>query len=169
MKGEPMLSWKILATVAVVFGLVLAAPAARAQPAQSDDIVGAWESESLKLEFFKVDAEYQARILWGDRIVESDGVTFKKDTLNPDPSLRSRSLQGIVMVKGLTYQNGEWSGGTAYDASSGRTVNCKAEITEGKLHMRGYVGVSLLGQTVVFQRAAMKTSVSPVKSPAAKK
>lgn len=164
-----MLSWKILATVTIVFGLVLAAPAARAQPAQSDDIVGAWESESLKLEFFKVDAEYQARILWGDRIVESDGVTFKKDTLNPDPSLRSRSLQGIVMVKGLTYQNGEWSGGTAYDASSGRTVNCKAEITEGKLHMRGYVGVSLLGQTVVFQRAAMKTSVSPVKSPAAKK
>ncbi len=72
--------------------------------------------------------------------------------LNPDPSLRSRSLNGILMVKGLVYQNGEWTGGTAYDPSSGRSFNSKAEIVDGELHMRGYMGVSLLGQTIVFHR-----------------
>lgn len=150
------MSWKTFAAAAIVAAIVVGAPAARVLAAQPDEIVGTWESESntLKLEFFNAGPEYNARLLWGNRVVEADGTTFKQDALNPDPSLRSRSLKGILMVKGLVYQNGEWTGGTAYDASSGRTYDSKAEIVDGKLHMRGYIGVSLLGQTVVFRRVA---------------
>jgi uncharacterized protein (DUF2147 family) len=160
--------WKIYAAAAIVSALILGAPAVHAQAAQPDDIVGTWQSETIKLEFFKAGSEYNARILWGNRIVESDGTTFKQDTLNPDPSLRSRSLKGITMVTGLTYQNGEWIGGTLYDGSSGRTVSGKAEMSDGKLHLRGYMGVSLMGQTMVLQRVATAPA-SPAKPPTSKR
>lgn len=146
--------WKTYVTAALTAALILGASVGDAQAAQPDDILGTWQSETVKLEFFKAGAEYNARILWGNRIVESDGTTFKKDTHNPDPALRSRSLQGITMVTGLVYQNGEWAGGSMYDGSSGRVVNGKAEITDGKLKLRGYMGVSLMGQTIVLERVA---------------
>jgi uncharacterized protein (DUF2147 family) len=146
--------WKTYVTAALTAALILGASVGDAQAAQPDDILGTWQSETVKLEFFKAGAEYNARILWGNRIVESDGTTFKKDMHNPDPTLRSRSLQGITMVTGLVYQNGEWAGGSMYDGSSGRVVNGKAEITDGKLKLRGYMGVSLMGQTIVLERVA---------------
>lgn len=160
--------WKICAAAAIVSALILGAPAGVAQAAQPDDILGTWQAETIKLEFFKAGSEYNARILWGNRIVESDGTTFKKDSLNPDPALRSRSLQGITMVTGLVYQNGEWSGGSLYDGSAGRTVNAKAEIADGKLHLRGYMGVSAMGRTIVLQRVAMP-SAPGAKTPASKR
>src|SRR5689334_6627876 len=146
--------WKIYAAATIVTALIIASPTGAARAAQPDDILGTWQSETIKLEFFKAGPEYNARILWGNRIVESDGTTFKRDTLNPDPALRSRSLQGITMVTGLVYQDGEWTGGSLYDGSSGRIVNGKAEIANGKLHLRGYMGVSLMGQTIVLERVA---------------
>jgi uncharacterized protein (DUF2147 family) len=150
--------WKTYAAAAIVSALILGTPIGAAQAAQPDDIVGTWQSETIKLEFFKVGVGYNARILWGNRIVESDGTTFKNDTLNPDPALRSRSLKGITMVTGLVYQNGEWTGGSLYDGSSGRTVNGKAEIADGKLHLRGYMGVPAMGQTIVLQRVAAEST-----------
>lgn len=160
--------WRTYAAAAVVTALIIASPAGAARAAQPDDIIGTWQSETIKLEFFKAGPEYNARILWGNRIVESDGTTFKKDTLNPDPALRSRSLQGITMVTGLVYQNGEWTGGTLYDGSSGRLISGKAEIVDGKLHLRGYMGIPAVGQTMVLQRAATPAP-PPGKSPMPKR
>ena len=125
-----------------------------AQKSQPQDIVGIWQAEDghLKLEMFTVGNEYNAKLLFGSKDVESDGVTFKLDTNNPDPALRSRSLKGIVFVKGLSWQNGHWSGGTIYDATSGKTYSCQAEIVDGKMRLRGYLGVPLFGETIVFIR-----------------
>ena len=72
------------------------------------------------------------------------------------------------MVTGLVYQNGEWTGGTLYDGSSGRLVSGKAEITDGKLHLRGYMGIPAMGQTMVLQRVATP-ALPATKPPAAKR
>ncbi|MGV7030259.1 DUF2147 domain-containing protein [Methylobacterium symbioticum] len=128
--------------------------AAQAQPASSDAIVGKWEADdgSVKLDLFRAGSKFQARLLYGNKIVEADNVTLKKDLNNPDPALRSRSLKNIVFVTGLRWADGEWTGGSIYDASSGRTYNCRAEMQDGKLHVRGYLGVPALGQTQTFHR-----------------
>lgn len=129
-------------------------PMAYAEPAPSDALVGVWEADdgTVKLDMFKAGSEFQARMLYGNEIVEADNVTFKKDTKNPDPALRSRSLKNIVFITGLRWSDGGWSGGSIYDASSGRTYNCKAEITNGKMGLRGYVGIPAMGQTRTFHR-----------------
>ena len=126
----------------------------KAQALKPDDIVGNWEAvdKTLKLEMFHAGSDYEARMLYGNKLVESDGVTFKSDEKNPDASLRSRSTKGIIFIKGLTWDKDQWTGGTLYDASSGKTYKCKVELKDGKLQLRGYMGVPALGQTVVLAR-----------------
>jgi uncharacterized protein (DUF2147 family) len=115
-------------------------------------IIGKWESDKkdVKLEFFKTGNEYQAKLLWGNQIVESDGMTSKKDAKNPDQSLRSRNIIGIVSVTGLKWDGEEYTGGKIYNPPSGDTYKCKVWIKDGKLNLRGYMGFSLLGQTASF-------------------
>ena len=131
-----------------------------AQKAQPQDIVGVWQAEDghLKLEMFNAGNQYNAKILFGRKLVEKDGVTFKQDINNPDPALRSRSLKEIVFVKGLSWQNGHWSGGTIYDATSGKTYSCQVEMVEGKMHLKGYLGVPMLGETIVLIRVSTPAS-----------
>jgi hypothetical protein len=55
---------------------------------------------------------------------------FKKDANNPDASLRSRNIIGIVSLTGLKWDGKEYTGGKFYekfyDPRSGKTYNCKA-------------------------------------------
>lgn len=130
---------------------VLAQAAPKAAP---DAILGRWEADdgSVRLDMIRAGEAYQARFLYGNEVVEADGVTLRKDVKNPDPALRDRSLKNIVFITGLRYGDGAWAGGSIYDAASGRTYNAKAELQGGKMHLRGYLGVSALGQTRVFHR-----------------
>ena len=140
--------------LALATSTLLLAPVANAESSPADAIVGTWDADdgTVKLDMYRAGSEFQARMLYGNVVVESDNVTFKKDTKNPDPALRSRSLKNIVIITGLRWDDGEWNGGSIYDASSGRTYNCKATIKNGKMHLRGYLGISAMGQTRTFHR-----------------
>lgn len=106
----------------------------------------------MKLDMYKAGPEFEARLLYGNQVVESDNATFKLDTKNPNPALRSRSLKNVVFLSGLRWEDGQWTGGSLYDGASGRTYTCKVTIKDGKMHLRGYLGISALGQTKVFHR-----------------
>lgn len=125
-----------------------------AQQLPADEIIGAWEAEdgSVKLDMYKAGPEFEARLLYGNQVVESDNATFKLDTKNPNPALRSRSLKNVVFLSGLRWEDGQWTGGSLYDGAFGRTYTCKVTIKDGKMHLRGYLGISALGQTKVFHR-----------------
>lgn len=155
MKKNPFLRKSIIQQMLGILMVLFLAPAAMAQQqANSDEIVGAWEADdgSVKLDMYNAGSEFQAHLLYGNHVMESDNVTFKKDENNPDPSLRSRSLKNIVFISGLHWDGSEWSDGSLYDGSSGRTYHCKVEITDGKMRLRGYLGIPALGQTKVFHR-----------------
>jgi uncharacterized protein (DUF2147 family) len=149
--NRPLLSAALLAglTAAQISGTF-------AQASSPDEITGVWETESrnFKFEMFDAGESYSARIIFGDRLVEADGKTFKKDIHNPDPKLRGRSLKGIVFLPGLKWDKTDrrWEDGRLYDGSSGRTYSGRASLVEGNLELRGYAGVPLLGQTLLLQR-----------------
>jgi len=147
-------------SLAVVFaaGLTgLQLSTAAAQASSSSEIVGVWETEegNFKFEVFDVGGSFAARVIYGDRLMEADGKTFKKDIHNPDPKLRSRSLQGITFLTDLKWdpQDRRWEDGKFYDGSSGRTYSGRASIRDGALELRGYAGTPLLGRTMVLYRA----------------
>ncbi|KAF2510586.1 DUF2147 domain-containing protein [Flavobacterium foetidum] len=117
-------------------------------------IVGVWESDKkdVRMEFFKDGTSYSAKLLWGNLVVEKDGITSKKDSKNPDARLRTRNILGIISLTGLEWNGKEYTNGKIYDPPSGDTYTCKAWMEDGKLHLRGYLGISLLGKTVTWHR-----------------
>lgn len=144
-----------IALIATTCGLSAIPPAMAQQPPE-DAVIGAWEADdgSVKLDLFKSGQEFQAHLLYGNEVMEADNTTFKKDSKNPDPALRSRSLEQITFITGLHWEDGEWSGGSLYDGSSGSTYRCTIKLDGGKMLLRGYLGISLLGQTRAFHRVA---------------
>jgi len=138
-------------TLAVSLMLLTSIHAVQAQVPQ-DSIVGAWESDEkdVRMEFFKDGDVYKGKLLWGNKIVESDGQTSKKDVKNPAPDLRARNIIGMVSLTGLAWDGKEYTGGKIYDPPSGKTYSCKAWVEGDKLHLRGFMGVSLMGKTVLW-------------------
>ncbi len=93
------------------------------------------------------DGKLQGRIMGGNE-------PGKLDKENPDPAKRNLVLRGQVNMSGLKYDgDGKWSGGSIYKPADGKTYKCKIELrSDGTLKVRGFIGVSLLGQTQVWTR-----------------
>lgn len=119
-----------------------------------NEIIGAWESDKkdVIIEIYRSSDSYQGKYIWGKQIVESDGKTSKKDVKNPDKNLRTRNIVGITSLTSLRWNGKEYTDGKIYNAPSGDTYSCKAWIKNNKLYLRGYLGLSLLGQTASFHR-----------------
>lgn len=124
------------------------------QAQQSDQILGLWEMDDKdnKIEITKIGNSYTGILLWGKQITEADGKTFKKDVKNPDARLRQQSLEKSSFISGLIFKNGQWESGKLYDATSGKTYSCNVKIEKGKLLLRGYLGVPMLGKTVTYNK-----------------
>ncbi len=125
-----------------------------AQDKEADKVLGIWQNETKdgRIEIYKSGTSYTGKLIWGNRMFEADGKTSKKDVNNPNPKLRARPLQNLVMLNNFTYANGVWEDGTIYDPDSGKTYDCLIRLKNEKLEIRGYVGLSLFGRTVVWER-----------------
>ncbi|WP_298540197.1 DUF2147 domain-containing protein [uncultured Aquimarina sp.] len=66
------------------------------------------------------------------------------DNKNPNPSLRQRQLLGIDILNNLSFEDGELSGGTIYNADSGKTYTVKVWIDSDNIDLcfiRAYKGI----------------------------
>jgi len=124
-----------------------ALPAASA-PLPADAIVGEWWTQERdgRVEFAKApDGSYQGVLRYG--------IQPRKDVHNKDPKLRDRLLIGIVLMWNLRYSDGEYSGGFVYNPEDGDTYRMKAWLPSPRaLKVRGFLGISLLGQTHTWTR-----------------
>lgn len=138
----------------VLFLLLVMAANAFAQTSGGDRILGVWLSENKdgKIEVYKSGSKYFGKLIWGKKMYEADGTTSRKDVENKNEKLRSRNLKDLVMLTNFTYDDNAWDGGEIYDPYSGKTYSCTLKLKEGKLNIRGYVGVSLFGRTSVWER-----------------
>jgi uncharacterized protein (DUF2147 family) len=121
---------------------------------EADKILGVWltANKDGKIEIFKVGESYFGKLVWGNDLYEADGKTLKKDTKNEDVSKRSRPLKGLLLLNGFTYKDGSYVDGNIYDPNNGKTYSCKMKLNGDKLDIRGYIGISLLGRTEVWER-----------------
>lgn len=143
----------------IAFVLTLLAATGVRPQTNEGAIVGTWESDEkdVRMEYFQEGDHYNAKLLWGNKIVGPDGATSKKDAKNPDESLRSRNIIGIVSLTGLKWNGKEFTDGKIYDPPSGKTYKCKAWIAADKLYLRGFMGVSMMGKTVVWHHYPANT------------
>jgi uncharacterized protein (DUF2147 family) len=138
-----------LITIAFVFfGLN-----ANAQVSPEDKIKGVWltEKKDGKVEIFKTGHAWSGKLIWGNTVLDENGKP-RRDVLNPDPKLRARSIQGMLIITGLVYADGKWRDGKIYDSTTGKTYSITVTVNGNILELRGYIGIPLLGKTTVWQR-----------------
>jgi uncharacterized protein (DUF2147 family) len=136
--------------------LVLLASTLAPIPTKADrDIVpvGLWKTEDAQIEIFEADGKLNGKIAALDKQYTTDGIE-KTDISNPDPAKRSRPLIGLIFMSGFTQQGpGHWEHGTIYDPKSGNTYASTLEYDGGDvLKVRGYIGISLIGRSVVWTK-----------------
>ncbi|AHM59166.1 hypothetical protein D770_04495 [Flammeovirgaceae bacterium 311] len=142
-------------TLAVVAVMLLAGLTAQAQN-RADDILGTWwnAEKTSKIEVYKNGNKYFGKIIHLETPNDDQGKP-RVDKDNPDAKLRNRPLMGLVILKGLEYdEDGEFEDGEIYDPKSGKTYSANAKLVgKDKLDLRGYVGISLIGRTSTWTRA----------------
>jgi uncharacterized protein (DUF2147 family) len=135
--------------------LIVALVAALPVPAAAS-ITGVWLTEEgearIAIEPCETD-ELCGRLVWFRDPPVGEAAL---DVRNPDPALRDRRLLGLRLIEDLPArpdEHGVWRGGRIYDPESGRTYRCKVTLGEdGRLELRGFLGVSLLGRTTRWTR-----------------
>jgi len=72
-----------------------------------------------------------------------------KDANNPDESLRSRPVLGLLMIRDFKSAGaGKWTGGKIYDPNSGKTYGSKMTANpDGTLKVEGCIAVVCQAQT----------------------
>jgi uncharacterized protein (DUF2147 family) len=141
---------------AFVAALALAGLAVSATAAPAA-VFGVWATEKhdAHIELHGCGGLVCGRIVWVKTPTKANGEPERDDN-NPDPALRQRPILGLPLIWGLAPvagAPGRYEGGKVYNPEDGRTYG--AEITllgDGRLRMRGYFGIPLLGGSEIWTR-----------------
>lgn len=129
----------------LAIALTCAASAAAAAP---DPVVGHWLSEDGAGKIALAPCSSNPALLCGS-ITWVDPAKSQKDIHNPDKSLRTRPIVGVMVVKDMKNQGpGKWGGGKVYDPETGKTYDGKVRaISTDKVHLDGCVLMVCQSQT----------------------
>lgn len=138
--------------------LVLSAGAAMAQATTSAaSPVGLWQTEGGKshVRIYPCGAQLCGQIVWLREPLGKDGQP-KLDTKNPEAAKRTQKIVGLQMLWNFVKSSSpnEWESGRIYNPEDGETYKSTMKLRpDGKLEVRGYVGISLLGKSQYWERA----------------
>jgi uncharacterized protein (DUF2147 family) len=119
-----------------------------AQTAPAEAVLGTWfnAEKDGKIQIYKTGDRYFGKLVW----IKNP----RKDTENADAKLRSRDLQGIVLLSNFKFTGKSWEDGTIYDPKNGKTYSCIIKSKgPNNLDIRGFIGISLIGRTTSWTKA----------------
>jgi uncharacterized protein (DUF2147 family) len=129
---------------------------------KAEDIAGIWLTKNDKGELSSQVQIWQAsngkiygKIVW--LFQPNENGKPKLDKNNPDEKARTRPLLGLQLLNHFVFEDKEWSGGKIYDPKNGKTYSCVMWFDgndKNTLHVKGFIGVSLIGREVVWTREA---------------
>ena len=118
--------------------------------------VGVWATGGNKshVQVFQCGSFLCGKIVW---LKEPNGKDGKpaRDRNNPDAAKRNQTIVGLQIISGLKPTSGgkEWKDGTVYDPENGKSYGVQITLSDsGKLEVRGYEGVPMLGETKTWTR-----------------
>jgi uncharacterized protein (DUF2147 family) len=127
---------------------------AKSAPAgRGDAILGVWvvQEKDAHIEIYRQGDAYFGKIVWlrepegPDAGENGNGLAAEKMVETP--------RVGLVIVRNFRFDGVAWRGGTLYDPQDGKSYQGVLTLdTKGALHVRGFIGISLLGRTTVWQR-----------------
>ncbi len=125
--------------------------------AQKDKIEGNWynEEKTAQVKIYKaVDGKFWGKIVWMKE-PNKDGRP-RVDEKNSKPGLRTRPLMNLPLLSHFSKKDDNtYDGGEIYDPKNGKTYSCTITYrNDNELGIRGYIGISLIGRTTTWTRAA---------------
>jgi len=65
----------------------------------------------------------------------------------------NQPIEGLVILKGLTRDGDQWTGGTILDPANGKEYQCSLTLDgTSQLNVRGFIGFSFIGRTQRWKR-----------------
>lgn len=123
--------------------------------AEQSDLIGEWVTtkKDAIIKIYEEDGRYFGKIIWLKDRPEGKAENLK-DVFNPDPELRDRPLQGLVILKHFKEKKpGLWDDGTIYDPESGKEYKCILQLKDrDTLKVKGYIGIPLFSRTEIWTR-----------------
>ena len=157
-----------LALLGAAFAVIAAPFLARASEPDPSRLLGNWmaESEKIAIELYRCEEKLCGKIIWVIKPFRNNG-DFKRDRHNPDPALRQRGYCGIEVVRGLRGKNDRvWRRGTFYNPKKGTTYDLDIKLRDdGRLELRGYIGIRLLGKSEIWYRPEPDRTLACVPTP----
>jgi uncharacterized protein (DUF2147 family) len=141
-----------LAAATALLVLALGPMAVADSPAPAAPL-GRWLTESKRgvIEIYRCGEALCGRLVWMIEPVRRGAPAL--DDNNPEPALRQRRLCGLTMLGGFrAAEPGHWEEGWIYDPDSGKTYHATLALDGEALHLRGYVGIPLFGETQTWTR-----------------
>jgi len=154
--------------MAAVFAVIAASFLARASERDPSGVLGVWmgESEKIAIEIYRCEEYLCGKIVWVIKPYRNNG-EFKRDKRNPDPALRQRGYCGIEVIQGLRGKNDRvWQRGKFYYPKKGTTFDLDIALQDdGRLELRAYLGIRLLGKSETWYRPEPGRTLECVPTP----
>lgn len=141
-----------------VFAILLLVASALAYGGGAPSPVGLWRVFGDK----SGEAEALVRVSERDGVFEGMVVTvFARPGVDPAAlcelcpgERKNRPVQGMTILTGLRRDGAEYGGGVILDPDSGELYRCKLRVSDDnlKLHVRGFIGIPLVGRTQTWVR-----------------
>ena len=65
----------------------------------------------------------------------------------------NQPIEGLIILKGLTWDGDQWTGGTILDPANGKEYQCTLTLDgASQLNVRGFIGFSFIGRTQQWKR-----------------
>ncbi len=142
------------AAALAVFALVFVVGAGAQQLSEKlKDAVGHWQTysdgkPSGQVETYLVDGK-----LFGRVTQLRPGRTPQDLCDKCSGELKNKLILGLVILRDFHPEGDDWVGGTAVDPENGKEYQGKVwAVGKDSLHMRGFIGIPLLGRTEVWKR-----------------
>jgi uncharacterized protein (DUF2147 family) len=66
---------------------------------------------------------------------------------------QNKPIEGLLIVRGLSRENADWTDGKIMDPANGKSYDCTIRLEDpNTLNVRGFLGFSFLGRTQVWKR-----------------
>ena len=133
---------RLAAATAATLAVAIASPALAADPVEGLWLVQAGTAKVKVAPCARDKSRMCGQVAW----LKTPGA---KDANNPDASLRSRPIMGMLMIRDFKSAGpGKWTGGKIYDPNSGKTYGSKMNANpDGTLKVEGCVAVVCQAQT----------------------
>ena len=137
------------------FFLLLSALAFFTSFAQNKTVIGKWKSiddqtgkEMGVIQIYEENGKIHGKVI--EIANPNDREKLCKKCLGAD---KDQPILGLIVVRNLTKDGNEYSGGQIIDPKHGKYYKCYITLeNENKLKVRGYIGISLFGRTQYWHR-----------------